>query len=952
MDISLKMITDLYRSYLYGNNISFALDIYKSHWDSIYIDFLELFIKYQRKFPCKIIIENSFKNEKIDLDCLLIYLLYNFIDYFYSLNINNEKDLFKKANNSYILFIISNIIEKEDEIEKYKNIIKDLKTIDDSYEIHLNNLFNDFIKYCIECVKTNIINKDLPFYVKVFDFLSKIRDGNKNDEFYIFIKPIFFEVKPNEILSKLEIYKYKDSDKIRDDIILILEKKSNNNIIINNNFGNIDYEYLKFIKKCLESKIKSNDDDEFKRLYFYLLNTEKLISYIKKSQNSEIKNYDLTKILIENNIQNKENNNENIQNNNNTNTQNNDSNNINIQNNNNIIIQNNNNINNNIQNNNNDNEKIENKNIITTDNIIANNNTNNKTNENITNIINDNFENNNNNTNMNNSIDYTDDIDDRDSDEENGNSSNDDEIMKLKNNLITITIREYFTQQIKKYSTELKNNSIIESFIKGENNNSNLPNNILYNINRKKFPIMYKIRSSLLKQIQKLDLNYKKNFGFTVIDKREYIYAYHNDEKINNFLFESKKIKKYRYKVIISSKNMNEMKENSKHDEDSDDYKSAFSYKNTYSYNSDIVNKRTKNFDEKSNHSKSNKSSPQYNNGVDEYDFDFSKGFEFENHSAYLFKNLFTSLKDLPSYFFVVNKEINDKNNKDNKKNKEINQNIIEQNYATFSDFNNNLFSTFIETDGAYINKKKKNLTAKLENNFHPFMIQKTFVIYKKNEKYAIESFDEDLIIEPKTIIINESKLSIPKNIINFSFEQKYEKNKLSNTLIFTLNKLIRKMHFYYEFVKNEILDEKKIKDYKFLLCLIYDNVPVKDINTIVKDNLQLLNRNGYIKNEFKLKIIYIIPKIGSYNLNFTQKENKKMNKKFVDLKKDMEKKQRDMENQIKAMEKDKENQKNIMEKQQRENKIFMEKQQNEIKLLYDILYIQNANLKLPTKNN
>ena len=238
-------------------------------------------------------------------------------------------------------------------------------------------------------------------------------------------------------------------------------------------------------------------------------------------------------------------------------------------------------------------------------------------------------------------------------------------------------------------------------------------------------------------------------------------------------------------------------------------------------------------------------------------------------------------------------------------------------------------------------------------------MIQKTFVIYKKNEKYTIQSFDEDLIIEPKTIIINESKLSIPKNIINFSFEQKYEKNKLSNTLIFTLNKLIRKMHFYYEFVKNEISDENKIKDYKFLLCLIYDSVPVKDINTIVKDNLKLLIGNGYIKNEFKLKIIYIIPNIGSYNLNFSQKENKKMNKKFVDLKKDMEKKQRDMENQIKAMEKDKENQKNIMEKkqrdmekQQRENKIFMEKQQNEIKLLYDILYIQNANLKLPTKNN
>ena len=381
---------------------------------------------------------------------------------------------------------------------------------------------------------------------------------------------------------------------------------------------------------------------------------------------------------------------------------------INIQNNNNIIIQNNNNINNNIQNNNNDNEKIENNNIITTDNIIANNNTNNKTNENNTNIINYNFENNNS-TMMNNSIDNINDIDDRDSDEENDNSSNDDEMMKLKNNLITITIREYFTQQIKKYSTELKNNSIIESFIKGENNNSNLPDNILYGINKKNFPIIFEIRSGLLKQIQKLDLNYKKNFGFTVIDKTEYIYAYHIDEKIKSFLFESKKIKKYAYNVIIKSKNMIEMKENSKHDKDSDDSKSAYSFKSDYSYNSDIVNKRTKNFDEKSNHNKSNKSnksSPQYNNGRDEYDFDFSKGFEFENHSAYLFKNLFTSLKDLPSYFFVVNKEINDKNNKGNKKNKEINQNIIEQNYATFSDFNNNLFSTFIETDGAYINKK------------------------------------------------------------------------------------------------------------------------------------------------------------------------------------------------------------------------------------------------------
>ena len=230
---------------------------------------------------------------------------------------------------------------------------------------------------------------------------------------------------------------------------------------------------------------------------------------------------------------------------------------------------------------------------------------------------------------------------------------------------------------------------------------------------------------------------------------------------------------------------------------------------------------------------------------------------------------MFADLKDLPTYFFIVNQEINDKDIK------EINPKIIEK-VQTFSDFNKNLFSTFIETDGAYINDINKTFIAILKNKFHPFLIQNTFVISKKEENYILESIEEDLIIQPKTIIINESKLSIPKNIINFSFNQKYEKNILSNTLIFTLNKLIRKIHFYYEFVKNEILENKEtIKDYKFLLCLIYDNVPVKDIGIIAKKDLNELINKGYIKDEFKLKIIYIIPNIGSYNLNVTQNDNK-----------------------------------------------------------------------------
>ena len=78
----------------------------------------------------------------------------------------------------------------------------------------------------------------------------------------------------------------------------------------------------------------------------------------------------------------------------------------------------------------------------------------------------------------------------------------------------------------------------------------------------------------------------------------------------------------------------------------------------------------------------------------------------------------------------------------------------------------------------------------------------------------------------------------------------------------------------YYEFVKNEILkNPEEIINYKFLFCLIYNNIPVKNINEIVKNDLQTLIDNGYIKDEFKIKIIYVIPDLGIYNINLIQTE-------------------------------------------------------------------------------
>ena len=162
MEINDQMITTLYKNYLCGNDISFALKIYKNK--NFWIDLLEFFLKYQQTFPCNHIIENSIINDKLNKGLALILFLNDFIDLFNSLDIEAPKELFKNLQNSYFRFILTIIIlmqKENDKIENYKIITGALKDIDNYYEKDLNLLFNDFINYCIEIIKFNIINTNL-----------------------------------------------------------------------------------------------------------------------------------------------------------------------------------------------------------------------------------------------------------------------------------------------------------------------------------------------------------------------------------------------------------------------------------------------------------------------------------------------------------------------------------------------------------------------------------------------------------------------------------------------------------------------------------------------------------------------------------------------------------------------------------------------------------------------
>ncbi len=311
-------------------------------------------------------------------------------------------------------------------------------------------------------------------------------------------------------------------------------------------------------------------------------------------------------------------------------------------------------------------------------------------------------------------------------------------------------------------------------------------------------------------------------------------------------------------------------------------------------------------------------------------------------------------LTDLPNYFFKFYRK----------------QMFNKKKLVNFSEYNESLFSTFLESDGAFINLKDSKLLPNLGKNFCPFSIHKTFIVKKESneEEYKIESNDLPSEIEPKTIIICKSKLSIPKPIENFSFNIKYEKEKLDNTLLFTLNKLMKKIDFYKQYVENEIIENEndKIDDYKFHLFLIYNNIPISDLENVIDENLKILKNKKYIKNKFKLQIIYLIPNIGIYNINLLQKEfnltkknlentKKKMleeNKKAKEENKKMlEENKKIMEENKKRLEENKKTKENLNDMMQKYNDM-MEKYNDIMKKYNEIIEINKGDKKLIKEEN
>ena len=489
------------------------------------------------------------------------------------------------------------------------------------------------------------------------------------------------------------------------------------------------------------------------------------------------------------------------------------------------------------------------------------------------------------------------------------------EINKLKKNLVEISIKTYFKKQINKYN--ITSYSPLKNYI---NNNNGIENYLALKLSKENqnMPIICNTLNNLINLINSNDKYPGENiFGFIIINGVEYLYAFHNDEEMEKILFDAEKIKKINYLEAIDnseekeSKNKSKSKDNGSEKSVSKDNSSIKSgSKDNGSIKSEFYKNNNQNFDKISSKSKKAKTEiyskkSEHTNNI--YDSVYFRGSEFENNANLLFKSI-PNIKELPNYFYVLGnindyKILNSNNNnkyydnKKNNKNKYHNDNNKKKNLYTFDEYLEHLFSLFMETDGAFINTQEQILSLQLTKNYLPYKISSGFNVKVINGNISMKKGKDknQLVIYPNSIIICESKLSIP-NKIDCPFEELYDKNTFEKSLIFVIAKMIKKIKYYIEFVRQVYYDgNEKMPNFGIQLFLIYNNNPIENLEKEITNNLNKLIEKNYVNYGFELKIIYLSPTIGTFNMKRAFEE-------ITSLKEKMQKQEEDNKNLVKQI--------------------------------------------------
>ena len=360
-----------------------------------------------------------------------------------------------------------------------------------------------------------------------------------------------------------------------------------------------------------------------------------------------------------------------------------------------------------------------------------------------------------------------------------------------------------------------------------------------------------------LKEIKDLFSNnsniMKPEYGYFISNKKFLFYATVDSEEEDEILFNSKYLKQLNYDYAAEKES---------------------SYK-TYTVNIEQDNER-----------------------IEKIDYFLIKGMDFEKNWTFFFDSYF-DLKKLPNIFFPISTLLDRKYyKKNNFKNKsEVNSKSFDNSYKkedkgkmTFKIYADSMFYSFIETDFARINMN--NIDIQPEFIFKPFINEPPIhVVRDKNGEFICKiNENNEFKIHANTIILGEAKHSVPEKVLNIEQEEAIDVKNIQRTLFFVLYKLIKKIDYYLDFVKYEILDDSEnIKNYKLQLFLIYNNKPISEMNTFIKTCFDNFIKYKYIKNEFIFQIIYSAPSISSFSINKLSKEIKDVKLKLANMEKKIE---------------------------------------------------------------
>lgn len=298
-------------------------------------------------------------------------------------------------------------------------------------------------------------------------------------------------------------------------------------------------------------------------------------------------------------------------------------------------------------------------------------------------------------------------------------------------------------------------------------------------------------------------------------------------------------------------------------------------------------------------------------NNNDKIDYFLIKGIDFEKNWEFFFDSNF-DLPNLPNIFFPVVTTLDSIYLKkiSLKSNNNLISNILStkntNNEITFKKYINDLFNSYIETDFAKINMNDSDIQP--EFIFKPFINEPPILVYEDTNNVnkwtsQIKSSNEFKIYN-NSIILGEVKNTVPDKILNIENEKKIDPKNIQRALYFVLYKLIKKIDYYLNFVKYEVLDNSEdIKKFKIQLFLIYNNKPISEMNVYIKQCLDNLIKNGYIHNNFIFQIVYSSPSISSLNINNLSKEMKTVKRKIHEIENGKNKEIEELKTKIEKLE-------------------------------------------------